>query len=148
MRRANLIIAVVLALVSVVVWHDTTSYPPSLVPGAPGGAAFPRVLAVSLFVLAILLLVGTLRRDGEPETHVGWEGVGKSGAVLGMLVLFVLLAGAWDFYVLLYVIVAATMAVMGERSKRALLGLPILFVAFVYVVFHRVFGVDFPSAYL
>lgn len=148
MRRANLIIAVVLALVSVVVWHDTSSYPPPLVPGAPGGAAFPRALAVSLFVLATLLLVGALRRDVEPETHVGWEGVGKNSALLGMLVLFVLLASVWDFYLLLYVIVAATMAVMGERSKQALLGLPTLFVAFVYVVFHRVFGVDFPSAYL
>lgn len=148
MRRANLIIAVVLALVSVVVWHDTSSYPSSLVPGAPGGAAFPRALAVSLLVLATLLLVEALRRDVEPETHVGWEGVGKSSAVLGMLVLFVLLASVWDFYLLLYVIVAATMAVMGERRKQTLLGLPILFVAFVYVVFHRVFGVDFPSAYL
>ena len=148
MRRANLIIAVVLALVSVVAWQDTSSYPESMVPGVPGGAAFPRALAVPLFVLATLLLVGALRRDVEPETHVGWEGVGKNSALLGMLVLFVLLASVWDSYLLLYVIVAATMAVMGERSKRALLGLPLLFVAFVYVVFHRVFGVDFPSAYL
>ena len=148
MRRAHLIIAVILGLVSVVVWHDTSSYPESLVPGAPGGAAFPRALAVSLLVLASILLVGALRKDDEPETRVGWEGAGKNGAVLGMLVLFVLLAGVWDFYLLLYLMVSATMAVMGERSKRALLGLPILFVAFVYVVFHRVFGVDFPSAYL
>lgn len=147
MRRANLVIPIVLGLVSVVAWHDTSSYPGSMIPGVPGGAAFPRALAVSLFVLATLLLVGALRRDGEPETHVGWKGVGKNSALLGMLVLFVLLGSVWDFYVLLYVIVAGTMGIMGERSKRALLGLPILFVAFVYVVFHRVFGVDFPSAY-
>ena len=147
MRRSHVVIAVVLGLVSASVWYDTGSYPESLVPGAPGGAAFPRALAASLFVLASVLLVEALRKGGEPAVPESWEGVGKNGTVLALLVVFVLLAGAWDFYLLLCLLVAATMAVMGERRKRALLGLPILFGAFVYVVFHRVLGVDFPSAY-
>ena len=83
----------------------------------------------------------------SPRRPPAGEGAGKNGAVLGMLVLFVLLAGAWDFYLLLALLVAATMAIMGERSRPAWLGLPVLFVAFVYVVFHRVLGVDFPSVY-
>ncbi|MBI4539110.1 MAG: tripartite tricarboxylate transporter TctB family protein [Gemmatimonadetes bacterium] len=145
MRRAEIIIAAVLAGVAAYVLYDVRSYPGSVVPGAPGPAAFPRLLAVLLLGLCAMLLIRAVRRrDGAPSP-LSRRGVAKNGVALLLIALFWLLAERLDFYLLLLLLVGSLMVLMGERRARLLVSVPVVFTAFIYFVFYRLFGVSFPT---
>lgn len=144
-----------LGAVAVVVMADTLSYPPSLVPGAPGPAFFPRLLAGLLFALGLLLAARAWADDpGEVEPDAD----GPEGAPAGSLDLvrvaggvtaiaaFLWLAPRIDTFALLPVLVASLMTLMGERRVAPLVAVPLGFTGFVYLVFHRAFGVLLPTS--
>lgn len=145
----DLVTAAVLLAVAAGVFVETAGYPGSLVPGAPGPAFFPRFLAGGLGVLALLLAWGALRahRAGEDEGE-GRGGLARIGLSLVLVVVFLLAVGTAGFFLLLPPLLAAVMAVMGERRPWALVGVPLLFDLFVYVVFYRLFSVDLPTLFL
>lgn len=164
-----------LCAVAAVVAADTLSYPPSLVPGAPGPAFFPRLLAGLLFALGLVLAArawrddhgavepdaGAAEREGRsPERARGDGGSRPAGSPAGRLEVvrvaggvtaiaaFLWLAPRIDTFALLPVLVASLMALMGERRAVPLLAVPLGFTLFVYLVFHRAFGVILPTSLL
>lgn len=175
MRRAaaRWIPPVVSCAVATVVAIDALSYPPSLVPGAPGPAFFPRLLAGLLFALGIALAVRAGReggavhgdphgepaaptdrmpdRDPEPRedearasaARLDLARVAGGVAAIGA---FLWLAPWTGTFVLLPVLVAALMGLMGERRPASLIGVPLAFALFVYLVFYRAFGVAVPTS--
>lgn len=144
MARVDRILAAIIAVIACVVLFDTRSYPPSMVPGAPGPALFPRVLAVALLLMAGLLVAGSYRTRSTAVPRPGVRGLYKPSVLLVLLVAFLTLIET-DFFVLLPILFGSVMALMGERHVPALVGGPIAFTVFVYVVFQKVFGVAFPT---
>jgi hypothetical protein len=146
-KRADVLASVALVALALFVFVETRSYPPSMSAGSPGPAFFPRLLAALLSVFAAGLLLRGVRTGhgaGSPPS-LAWHGLARSGVVLGLVALFLLVVGRGDFFLMLAPLLAAVMAVMGERGFGALLVAPVCFAAFVYLIFFRLFGVPFPT---
>lgn len=164
-----------LVVVAVVVAADTLSYPSSLVPGAPGPAFFPRLLAGLLFALGLALARRAARAGAgvdaagspasgsarpPPPRHAGDGAGAPAGDVtapggldarrvaggVAAIAGFLLLAPRTDTFVLLPLLLAALMALMGERRRLPLVAVPLAFTLFVYVVFYRALGVAVPTS--
>lgn len=133
-------------VIAVGVIADTMSYPGSIVPGAPGPAFFPRLLAG----LVLLCVAISLRRGRAPaaprseESVAPWRSVAAAAITIAA---FLWLAPRTDAFLLLPPLVAALMWWMGERVWPVLLGVPILFTVFIYVILYRVLGVALPTRF-
>lgn len=144
--HGDLAAAAVLTGLGLYVIIETWGYPGSPVPGAPGPAFFPRLLALALVALSLVLAASALRsRQRGDEGAIRWEGFPKVGAVVALAVVYVTLLEVGEFYLTTPLLLAAVMAVMGERRAWVLVLVPVGFVVFVYVVFHRTFAVAMPS---
>lgn len=146
MRRADIGAAALFVAIGIYVFVETAGYPGSLVPDSPGAAFFPRLLAGLLFALSAVLVFRAVR-GGETEARPRTEGSSavRPLAALGLVVLFLVLVTWLDFFLLLALLLAAVMALMGERRAKTLVLVPASFIGFVYVVFFRLFGVPFPT---
>jgi hypothetical protein len=145
MRRADGVIALLLAALGGYVLYETRAYPPSMVEGAPGPAAFPRLLAGASLVLAGVLFVRARRASAPPAEGMTGEEVRRNGVALLLMAAFLVLAPRLDFLLLLALLVGAMMVLMGERRAGVVVGASLALAAFVYLVFQRVFGVAFPT---
>jgi hypothetical protein len=144
-RRTDLIAApLLLVLAGVVIW-ETLDYPASLVPGSPGPALVPRVLAGLLAGIALVIGARAWRtRESRAVdgSEISWSRVGLTVMFLGLF-LWVLTFG--DFFIVLPLFLGALMVVMGERSWKTVVVVPLFFDLFVYLVFYQVFGVRLPT---
>ncbi|MDH3733515.1 MAG: tripartite tricarboxylate transporter TctB family protein [Gemmatimonadota bacterium] len=163
MDRRLLTEAGILAAVGAVVIVDSLSYPASLVPGAPGPAFLPRLLASGLLAAAGMLAWrarpggGSREPDGtpsQPEPEPGEApshppsapGAGPRVTIaVAAIAGFIAIAPRTHTLIVLPVLVAVLMVLMGERRPIRLLGAPLLFTAFVFVVFVQLFGVSLPG---
>ena len=145
-----------LAVVAAGVLLDSRFYPGSLAEGAPGPAFFPRLLAVLLMGCAAWLAVRAARQP--PESASGRSrgnvsagpGAGR-GARLGLgaawIAVFLLAWPRLGTVVSVPLLVAGLMWLTGERSRLALVSVPLAFAAFIYLVFMVALGVPLPSGF-
>ena len=146
-----------LAVVAAGVLLDSRSYPGSLAEGAPGPAFFPRLLAVLLMVCAAWLAVRAARQP--PESDAGrsrgnvspGSGAARAAARLGLgaawIAVFLLAWPRLGTLVSVPLLVAGLMWLTGERSRLALIAVPLAFAAFIYLVFMVALGVPLPSGF-
>ena len=140
-----MVAAALLVVVAGIVIVETLDYPPSLVPGSPGPALVPRVLAVVLGILALVIGLRAWRVRGDWLANRGvksWPRVGLTVASLGLF-LWAMTLG--DFFLLLPVLLGALMRVMGERDWKTIVVVSLLFDLFVYLVFYHAFDVRLPT---
>ena len=143
----GIVISILLGALSVSVFYATGSYPEPMIPGDPGPALIPRLLAGIIFALAVLLFVSTLR-ESKTESHpFRWRIVKKPLATLFLIVVFVAVVGYWDTFILLPILLACVMLLMGERKVLPLIAIPILLDVFMYVIFYRIFHIMLPTVY-
>ena len=143
-----------LAVVAAGVLLDSRSYPGSLAEGAPGPAFFPRLLAVLLMGCAAWLAVRAARQPPESGRSRGSAAPGAGGRrgvrlALGAAWIAVFLL-AWPrlgTVLSVPLLVAGLMWLTGERSRLALIAVPLGFAAFIYLVFMVVLGVPLPSGF-
>ncbi len=145
-----------LAVVAAGVLLDSRSYPGSLAEGAPGPAFFPRLLAVLLMVCAAWLAIRAARQPHESDAGrsrgnvAGSPGAGR-GARLGLgaawIAVFLLIWPRLGTVVSVPLLVAGLMWLTGERSRLVLISVPLLFAAFIYLVFMVALGVPLPSGF-
>ena len=145
-----------LAVVAAGVLLDSRSYPGSLAEGAPGPAFFPRLLAVLLMGCAAWLAVRAARQPPESDAGrsrgnaVAGPGAGRV-ARLGLgaawIAVFLLAWPRVGTLVSVPLLVAGLMWLTGERSRLALIAVPLAFAAFIYLVFMVALGVPLPSGF-
>ena len=153
-----------LAVVAAGVLLDSRSYPGSLAEGAPGPAFFPRLLAVLLMGCAAWLAIRASRRpEGEsapkrsrgnvlrvPGTGRSLPGAGRSVRLaLGAawIAVFLLVWPRLGTVISVPLLVAGLMWLTGERSRVALVAVPLVFAGFIYLVFMVALGVPLPSGF-
>ena len=146
----------VLGVVAAGVLLDSRAYPGSLAEGARGPAFFPRLLAVLLMGCAAWLAVRAARQppDSDSERSRGnaktGSGAGR-GARLGLgaawIAVFLLAWPRLGTVVSVPLLVAGLMWLTGERSRLALIAVPLAFAAFIYLVFIVALGVPLPSGF-
>ena len=68
MRRAELIMALIMALASVSIMWKSTELPTGWIPGeGPGGGAFPFWLAAGMLLCCIIIIINWFRRSSPPS---------------------------------------------------------------------------------
>jgi len=145
-NKVDLVSGTLLAFAAVYVLLETRLYPASVTPGAPGPAAFPRLLAVLLLALAGALVVNSLKAVDWVPPKVQRSALARNLATLLLMVTFVLVAEATDFFVSMLLLVTCVMLILGERGRVALL-ISGAFVVFLYLLFYKTFGVGFPTRF-
>jgi len=134
------VIAVVLLAVAMALFWGSGLLPDAADPNDVGAAGFPRLVAVVMMVFAALLIAQALRTPGANRA------VGRTQP---RTLLFMLLTVAHaaaipvvGYYAAVAVWLAATLFLLGSRLGALLV--PVGFVAFIWLVFGRVFGIPLP----
>ncbi|MDH4268087.1 MAG: tripartite tricarboxylate transporter TctB family protein [Deltaproteobacteria bacterium] len=147
MKRADVVMGCLLIGVTGYILYETNFYPSPIVPGAPGPAYFPRGLACTLLLLAVVLFVQGLRAKEEGDTGMRGQVVWKLGCTLILIVTYLALLEIWDTFILTPLLLAPIMVIMGERRIQSIIAVPLIFDLFIYAVFYRIFHVQFPTIY-
>lgn len=147
MRRPDAIVSLLLLGISSYVFYETASYPEPIVPGSPGPALYPRVVASLIAVSSVALFVQSVRETRRNGTPAAPLGLARMWLSVSLIMLFLFIAPHWDTFVLLPLLMSSIMAIMGERRFKTILATALVFDLFVYVVFYRVFGVPLPTVY-
>ncbi len=150
MKRADQVISFVLIGICAYIFYETSFYPESIVPEAPGASYFPRGLAAVLLLLAAFLFIQGRRAGKEVKKEEGkmqWPAVWKLGLTLLLAAGFITLFEIWDTFILIPLLLAPIMVIMGERKIRTIVAVPLMFDLFIYVVFYRLFNVQIPTFY-
>ena len=150
----DLILALILAGIAVVVYAAAAAIPPSLLDDRFGAGLLPKILAVSLGVLAAALAISAILRSRPSASSTSRDdGIGRGylpvSAVTGLLILYigVLDAGLVPFLPASIIFVFAVSMILGHRSPRAgvIAALLAVVISFgVEIVFTRVFLVFLP----
>lgn len=143
MRWVNRIVAACLIAAIFPLWATADRFPGS-------AAIFPRVSLVALGILALILLVSTLRQATSPVDHgEGEGGVAAAGRPLAVFAITAVTAAAMSyvgFFPAMAVMAAALFWILGgERPGFYLTAIAILF-AMVYLVFVRALHVPLTTA--
>ena len=145
-----------LAVVAAGVLLDSRTYPGSLAEGAPGPAFFPRLLAVMLMGCAAWLAVRAARQPPESNAARSRGNVSPSSGAgrhvrLGLgaawIAVFLLAWPRVGTLVSVPLLVAGLMWLTGERSRLALVAVPLAFAGFIYLVFMVALGAPLPSGF-
>ncbi|MBN2570141.1 MAG: tripartite tricarboxylate transporter TctB family protein [Deltaproteobacteria bacterium] len=147
MKKADLVISSLLMAVSIYIFYETSSYPEPLIEGAPGASLFPNVLALCLVILSVILFINGFLHKKVIEETTNWKMVGKVGIDLVLIIIFLIFLDIWDVFIMMPLLLGATMIIMGEKSIKAIIAVPLIFDLFVYAVFYKMFNVMLPTIY-
>lgn len=153
MKKADLVIAILLIGLSAYVFYEASGFPKSIVAGAPSASRFPFVLATLLLILSIILFVqatGLLSKTKaveDPKEKINWKALGKIAIAIICISAFLVLAETIDIFILIPLLLLSIMLLMGERNVIALIAVPVCFDLFVFFVFYKTFGVALPTIY-
>jgi putative tricarboxylic transport membrane protein len=141
MRTANIIssfIAVGIALLFYVMANQFKDIPVQ----DTGPAFMPQLYAGILVILAILLLINSLKAKGTSKNNSS-----NSKLVFITMVLVALLVSLipiLGFYIITPIAVVAFLLICKEKNPFILIGLPLGIVLFIYVLFQKLLLVPIP----
>lgn len=134
------VVALTTAAIAVVAFVGTYSFArvPAALMGGLGAVEFPRLVAVALLVLGILLLLGDAPAAKQPPmSRLSW-------AVMAACVGFLLLVPLIGMLASMLVFLAGVAWLWGERRLRRLLGTAVFMTAAIWAVFENLLQVKLP----
>lgn len=143
-RTLSTLVGIVVIVGSAVSLRVIQHYPPGA-GGAPGPAAWPRILLVTAIIVASLMIIEVWRSADYP--------VFENSAVLPVLaaiicVAYVLAIQPTGYFVASLIFWPLTMSLLGVRSLRTLVGVTLGFNAVVYVLFDVLMKASLPSGFI
>lgn len=145
-----------LVIGAVFLW-TTTSIRTDIAADIIGPIAIPRILSLFLIIGGGLIVgrnvLGLLRGVPSPDTGQGDEpgppaSSRRAFAVMLLTMLYPLVMIPLGFLLATPLYVLAAFTVTGVRSRRALIGLPLLYAVGLYLVFDQAFRVNLPTGIL
>ena len=112
----------------------------SIIPGAPGPSAYPKLISIFLIILSAALIM--IKPQGKSE-----QSEVRLSAVLKTLLIcaaYVALVPVIGFYITTALFLPGFMIMQGERKLVLLIVFPIAMLVLVYLVFTLGLGVMFP----
>lgn len=166
MRRSDCIIGLLLLALAAFYYYSTRDLPPPTPTENLGAAFFPRLLAIFLALLALLLVVGGLvprggaAPQGKRPALAGGEGLGEDAptgeeishtfllGTMGLSTLYVILLPLAGYLILTPLFLLAVIRFLGKRSWIQNVATALLLTAALYLLFARVLGVPLPAGIL
>jgi len=143
MRRADLVIGLVLLLFTGLYAQQSFLIRRGFASDRLGPAFFPRLLALALGVLALLLIVRALTGRSDPSRPPALR-TGVFAGVLLLMVAYAFLMPRVGFLIATPVLLGAVIWILGLRSWTTLLGTALGITVVLYVVFGRALHVLLP----
>lgn len=147
MKTGTWIAGLLLLLLASGIWILSASFPPSDIGNTPGPALFPRLVAVMLVVLTVLMWLESVRRDDDSKLF-NWANPGmvRNGQLLVLSIAYCGLLGYVGFLVLTPICLLIMMLLM---QRRGMLGWMIFSslaaTAAIYLVFQVFLDVPLPT---
>ena len=153
--KGNMAVSLCALVLSGVVYYLASPFKP-IVDGAPGPGYIPKILAVAMAVLGVVLLAQTLIgavKSAEPDgASPASSGQGFASPALkrvykliGLTVVYAALVGLVGFVVGSLVFIPSGMKLLGERNRKHMAAVSICIVVAFYLVFVRGFNMPLPS---
>ena len=147
MRKANVIISVVLLAFIAFYAYQIIKLPDRNLPNTVGGDFIPWLLTIFLLFLTVLLLLHSLLGKGE-EAQVkktSWKNYG--GILLLFVIMILYIRGMLYFGYLIAtpIFMAIMMRMTGSKRVREIVIYSVLTTLGVYILFSRVFEVALPE---
>ena len=131
MKKYNIGISIVLILMSVAMFLSASKMPS--VDGGMGAGTWPKVLAVCMILLAVLLLI-----------QMG-PGLKRVLTGIAIMLVFCVILNFFGFMIASAFMIPAIMILMGERRPFMLIGVTVGVLVFIYVVFAILLNLPLPS---
>lgn len=156
-KTAELTAIGAVAAAAIVLYWNTYSFMPSMLPGYPGDAFFPRIiltfiLACSIAAAVEIVAFGAHEKErGEPRSGIGIDIVGIAAVAAAVIVYVIALSYvAFEISTFVFVLALLTPALTGSRmiavAKAA--GIAAVTVLVLYFCFVILLDVDFPLLFL
>lgn len=147
MKKANIIIAVILILFCVFFGVLTERLPDRNLPNTLGIAFMPWVLLICLFSLCLMLLLTNALGKGPEKSgsNITYREVG--GVVFLTLIVYgyVKAMDVFGFLIITPVFIAVLMLFTGSRKWKELIAVSVLATIGIYFFFQKVFQVQLPG---
>lgn len=144
MKKYNIGISLFLIIISVAMFLGASKMP--AVDGTIGPGTWPKILSVVMIVLALLLLLQTLKESSQREAPFVW-GPGLKRVLLGTAILagFCIILYFFGFIAASALMIPAIMLLFGEKRPLILLGTTAGVLLFVYIIFSVVLNLPLPQ---
>lgn len=139
-RAGDIVAGVVLLALVVTVFVITLDFPPPGQPNDPGTAAFPRLVAGALGVLAVMLLVRP--EQGEPLPRA--RDALRVAGVVGLLLFYVAILEPLGFILATIIFLVGALLLAGARSLLVLVLMPAGVSVALFYVFYELLRVSLP----
>jgi putative tricarboxylic transport membrane protein len=143
-RAGNIVSAALLLVLAVTVFVLTLGFPPPGQPNDPGTAAFPRMVAVALGVLAVVQLLRPDRREPLPRGSAALRVAG----ILGLLLAYALILEALGFVLSTILFLLGALLLAGTRRPLYLIAVPVGASVVLFYVFYELLEVSLPRGVL
>lgn len=134
------IIAILLLALAVGMFLYTFTFPGTLQPTDPGTAAFPRILAVALAVLAVILFLTPRESKLLPE----WAGTFPIVGIIVATALYALFLPLLGFLLSTVLFLVGALLLMGVRRPVYLVAVPIVLSVVLFGLFGLLLEVPLP----
>lgn len=143
-RIGNIVGAVLLLVLGVLVFTQTAALSESGASSDPGAAGYPRLIAGSLIVLAVLLALQRGSGDPLPARRDGL----RVASVVVLLILYALALDVLGYIAATALFLFAALFLMGIRKWLPLILLPMITSVSLFYIFYTIFGVSLPREFL
>lgn len=156
-NTAELVAIGIVAAVTILLYWNTYSFLPSMLPGYPGDAFFPRIILTSMLVCSIaasaeIIMLGSRKnKDTEEQRSVEIDAIAIGIIAVTVIVYAIALSYVgFEISTFVFVLVLLTPALTGSRmfalAKAA--GIALAAVIVLYFCFVIFLDVDFPLLFL
>lgn len=144
MKKYNIGISLFLIMISIVMFLGASKMP--AVEGTIGPGTWPKLLSAVMIVLAIMLILQSLKDHSQSESPFVW-GPGLKRMLLGIAILagFCVILYFFGFMIASAFLIPAIMLLFSEKRPLVLLGTTAGVLLFVYVVFSVVLNLPLPQ---
>lgn len=145
--KADIVAAICLLLVSFLVFWISKDFPSSKT--GIGVSTFPKLLAGLLIIFSIVIIIQAIKNSSfskkEPTFKEFKKGHKLIVAVIIILIIYIQMLEVLGFILSSFLLLITLMFVFGERRKRILLLVPLLFSVILYLVFSKMAMVFLPE---
>lgn len=143
MKQIDIVWSFITIAIAVFCLSVTYSFP-NVTSNEISHASIPRFYAIALIILAIVLLIKTLKSKAnykENSIRSGWKQV---FLIISIMFLYILLIPIFGFYPMTILFVIGALFIGKIRRFILLLTIPISVVLFVYIFFEKILRVPLP----
>lgn len=146
MRRylGDYVAAGVLLILAIAVFAITLGFPGPGQPNDPGSAAFPRIVAGTLAVLAVLQLARPQRGEELPRGAAALRVMG----IVTLLAVYAVVLEALGFILSSVLFLLGALLLAGVRRPSFLVVLPVGISVVLFYVFYNLLEVSLPTGFL